>query len=245
MTQRMASSAYTQEPGAIWDALVHLRHPTVLAKGHRAQGRQADLQKQELESGAGFPRAPNLALGMVFGQPSPALTHTYKMYIIKSISHSINHGRYFQILGFHVSSGGNLSSISTLRAVLETHYLLHWHFQACWSTQLAQAPCSHPCCSHPLLHPLFFLQLYHRLKEKEDFFFCFFYQRRGVQNAGDKDFPLGKAVLRFMVPWGVVEGAGTWSTSSSGAALPQKVRALTEKQDIFSLPVYLNHHGVH
>lgn len=174
MTQRMASSAYTQEPGAIWDALVHLRHPTVLAKGHRAQGRQADLQKQELESGAGSPRAPNLALGMVFGQPSPALTHTYKMYIIKSISHSINHGRYFQILGFHVSSGGNLSSISTLRAVLETHYLLHWHFQACWSTQLARAPCSHPCCSHPLLHPLFFLQLYHRLQEKKDFFFCFF-----------------------------------------------------------------------
>lgn len=236
MTQRVGFSAYTQEPGAIWDALVYLRHPTVLAKGHRAEGRWAVLGSKSWSLGLDTPELLTWLWEMVFRQPNPALTHTYKIYIIKSISHSINHRRYFQIFGFHVSSGGNLSSISTLRTVLETHYSLHWHFQACWSTQLAQAPCSHPRCSCPLLHPLFLLQLYHRLQEKEQRVYFFFFQRRGVQKAGGEAFPLGKAVTRFMVPWGVIEGAGTWSTSSSGAALPQKVSALTEKQDIFSLP---------
>lgn len=72
----------------------------------------------------------------MFGQLNQALTHTYKIYIIKSISHSINHRRYFQIFRLHISSGGNLSSISMLRTVLETHYLLHWHFQAYWSIHL-------------------------------------------------------------------------------------------------------------
>lgn len=153
MTQREGFSAYTQEPGAIWDALVYLRHPTVLAKRHRAKGRQAVLRSKSWSLGLDTPELLTWLWEMVFRQPNPALTHTYKIYIIKSISHSINHGRYFQIFGFHVSSGGNLSSISTLRTVLETHYSLHWHFQACWSTQLAQAPCSHPCCYSPSSAP--------------------------------------------------------------------------------------------
>lgn len=182
----------------------------------------------------------------MFGQLNQALTHTYKIYIIKSISHSINHRRYFQIFRLHISSGGNLSSISMLRTVLETHYSLHWHVQAYWSIHLLPTLSANvlfsilcPFCGSSTAMGDVVPCLISRLQEKQQSWLGFFIQRRGMQNAGGKDFPPGegeRAVTWFMEPWGVIEGAGTWTVSSSGAALPQKVSAFTEKQDIFSLP---------